>query len=60
MRKNKMFEFNYQWVEAKQVDTLLNDIRKGDSKQRRNNYRKWRRRQRIGAFVDWMLGKFGL
>lgn len=54
-----MHEFKY--VQPRQIDTLLHDIQRDQTmKQRYSGYRKWRRRQRIGAVIDWMLAKVGL
>lgn len=45
----------------KQINTLLFEIqRNAGIHQRSAGYRKWRRRQRIGAVIDWMLARVGL
>jgi hypothetical protein len=46
-------------IEARQVDTLLNDIAKNQPSRFRA-YRKARRRASILAAIDWVLRKVGL
>jgi hypothetical protein len=46
-------------IEARQVDTLLNDIRKAHPIRLRE-YRKAKRRASILNAINWFLGKIGL
>lgn len=46
-------------IEARQVDTLLNDIRKSHPIRLRE-YRKAKRRASILNAINWFLGKIGL